>query len=33
MSFTVAPIYSREQVRKFDMKTFASGELIKGGFI
>ena len=33
MSFTVAPIYSREQVRKFDMAKFASGELIKGGFI
>ena len=33
MSFTVAPIYSREQVRTFNMAKFASGEMIKGGFI
>jgi len=33
MSFSVAPIYSREQVRTFNMAKFASGEMIKGGFI
>ena len=33
MSWTVAPVYSRKQLRDYNYQKFASGDLIKGGFI
>ena len=33
MSWTVAPVYSRQQMAKFSYQQFADGSLIKGGFI
>jgi len=33
ISVVLAPVYSRNQIAKFDYGKFASGELIKGGFI
>ena len=33
IAFTVAPVYSRAEMAKYDYKEFVSGNLIQGGFI